>query len=275
MPEDIPGTVITPTGRFSMKWLKSTLEQKGAEALGARLFLWAHPGERDALFHRNLALNQLWESCYFAPSTRSEEDASLNNAICVNLERAAQLDPGLPLPRAAYREVYALAGRKPALPEGPELESEFSPGYRKGMVTHAIGPLRLTLPGIYQFAWEEWDENSGCHKWRDDSGDSPIWRVNGYKMKNRSAAFTSVLKDDNDLTEFEIRGGAVRCGWRELEEDGQLYYQVRAEVITGPSLFVITVSHRTPEERSGIVELMRKITANLQDVEHHTAQVKQ
>jgi len=275
MPENVPGTVITPMGRFSLEWLKNTLEQKGTEALGARLFLWYHPGEWDALFHRNLALNQLWENCFFAPSARSEEDANLNNAICANLERAAHLDPGLPLPRSAYKEVCALAGRTPALPDGPELEMEFEPGYRKGLVIHTIGPLRLTLPGIYQFEWEEWDENSGCHKWWDDSSDSPVWRVNGYKMKNGNAAFTPILKDDNELTEFEIRDGAVRYGWRKLEEDGQPYYQVRAEVITGPSLFIITMSHRIPEERPGIVELLRKITANTQDVNRHTVQAKQ
>ncbi len=141
MPEDIPGTVITPMGRFPLEWLKSTLEREGPEALAARLCLWVHPGEWDALFHRNLALNQLWERCYFAPSARSGEDAALNSAICANLERAAQLDPSLPLPRSTYAEVCALAGREPVLPDGPELELAFEPGYRKGLVTHAIGPL--------------------------------------------------------------------------------------------------------------------------------------
>ncbi len=274
MPEDIPGTVITPMGRFPLEWLKSTLEREGPEALAARLLLWVHPGEWDALFHRNLALNQLWKHCYFAPSTRSGEDASLNNAICANLELAAQLDPALPLPRSTYAEVCALAGREPVLPDGSELELAFEPGYRKGLVTHAIGPLRLTLPGIYQFEWEEWDENSGCHKWWDDASDSPAWRVNGYQRKNGSAAFTPMFQNDNDLTEFAIRDGAVRYGWRALEEDGQPCYQVRAEVITGPSLFVITVSHRRPEERLGIVALMRKITVNTQDVENDTVQVR-
>ncbi len=274
MPEDIPGTVITPMGRFSLRWMRDTLEREGVEALAERLLLWYHPGKWDALFYRNLALNQLWESCYFVPSAHSEQDADLNSAICANLERAARLDPALPLPRAAYGEVCALAGRRPALPDGPALELEFQPGYRKGLVTYAIGPLRLTLPGVYRFEWEQWDETSGCHKWWDDRSDSPIWRVNGYKLKQGCAAFTPVLQGDNDLTEFEIRGGAVRHGWRELEEDGQTYYQVRAEVITGPSLFVITVSHRAPEERPGIVELMGKITANTQGVEDHTVPVK-
>ncbi len=85
-------------------------------------------------------MNQLWERCYFAPSARSGEDAALNSAICANLERAAQLDPSLPLPRSTYAEVCALAGRVPVLPDGPELELPFEPGYRKGLITHAIGP---------------------------------------------------------------------------------------------------------------------------------------
>lgn len=273
-PVDVPGTVITPMGRFSIEWLKNTLEQQGVEALAERFFLWYHPGQWDALFHRNLALNQLWESCFFAPSSRSGEDANFNNAICTNLELAAEMDPSLPLPRKAYEEVCALAGRTPALPAGPELELEFEPGFRKGLVVHAVGPLRLTLPGRYQFEWEEWDEKSGCHKWWDESGGSPIWRVNGYKMRQGDATFTPVLQDDNDLTEFAISGGGVRYGWRALEEDGEPYYQVRAEVITGPSLFVITVSHMEQEQRPGIIELMKKIAVQVQDVEKHTVQAE-
>ena len=70
--------------------------------------------------------------------------------------------------------------------------------------------------------------------WCDETSLSPIWRVNGYKMNSGAAAFTPVLADDNDLTEHEIKGGAIRYGWRECDEGGQTVYQVRAEVITGP-----------------------------------------
>ena len=50
------------------------------------------------------------------------------------------------------------------------------------------------------------------------------------------------------------------------------YFQVRAEVITGPSLFVITVTYLEAEERPSIVELMEKITVQTQDVEKQTIQ---
>ncbi|MCI8422848.1 MAG: hypothetical protein HFF50_04840 [Lawsonibacter sp.] len=274
MPEDVPGTVITPMGRFSAQWLKTVLEEEGVEALAERFFLWYHPGAWDALFRRNLALNQLWEGCSFAPSSRSEEDAGMNRAICDNLEQAAELDPALPLPRQAYAEVCALAGRAPALPDGPELELEFQPGFRKGMVAYPIGPLRLTLPGIYLFEWEEWGENSGCHKWWNES--SPIWRVSGYKMREGNAAFTPVLREDKDRKELEIKGGALCYGWRELpEEDGQPLYQVRGEVISGPSLFLITVTYQDPGQREEIGALFEKITVVTQDMEKHAIQANQ
>ena len=135
------------------------------------------------------------------------------------------------------------------------------------------GALRLTIPGSYRYEWEQWDENSGCDLWCDDAAQSPIWRVNGYRINQGAASFTPTLDGDNGLTELEIRDGAVRYGWRELpQEDGQTLYQVRGEVITGPSLFVITVTYLDPEERPGIEELMRKISVQARYVEKHTIQ---
>lgn len=270
MPEDVPGTVVTPVGRLSARWMRETVENQGIEALAERFFLWYHPGKRDALYNRQVALNLLWEHCCYAPSSRSEEDASNNEIVCKNLEMAAMLDRNVPLPRRAYEEICALANRAPALPDGPELEEEFQPGYRKGLVIYSIGPLRLTIPGSYRYCREEWGDGKGCDKWADIS--SPIWRVNGYKMRQGDAAFSPTLDGDNDLTEFEIKGGALRYGWRELEENGQPIWQVRAEVITGPALFVITVTCLEPEDRTGVVELIKKITVNTQDVEKHTIQ---
>ena len=272
MPEDVPGTVVTPVGRFSAKWMRETVENQGIETLAERFFLWYHPGKRDALYNRQVALNLLWEHCYYAPSSRSREDASNNEVVCKNLEMAAMLDRNVPLPRRAYEEICQLARRAPALPKGPELEEEFAPGYRKGLVTCPIGALRLTIPGSYRYEREQWKDGKGCDKWADISSHSPIWRVNGYRMGQGEAAFTPILEDDNDLTEHEIKGGAIRYGWREMDDKEWPYFQVRAEVITGPSLFVITVTHLEPEDRPGIVELVRKITVQTQDVEKQTIQ---
>lgn len=272
MPEDVPGTVVTPVGRFSAKWMRETVENQGIETLAERFFLWYHPGKRDALYNRQVALNLLWEHCYYAPSSRSREDASNNEIVCKNLEMASMLDRNIPLPRKAYEEICQLARRAPALPDGPDLEEEFEPGYRKGLVTCPMGPLRLTLPGLYCHEREQWENGNGCEKWCDETGLSPIWRVNGYRMNQGDAAFTPVFDGDNDLTRFEIKDGAVQYGWRALEEDGQSIYQVRAEVVTGPFLFVITVTYLEPEDRPGIEELIRKITVQTQSVEKQTIQ---
>ena len=54
-PEDVPGTVITPVGRFSGGWMREAVENRGIEALAERFFLWYHPGKRDALYNRGWA----------------------------------------------------------------------------------------------------------------------------------------------------------------------------------------------------------------------------
>ena len=46
-------------------------------------------------------------------------------------------------------------------------------------------------------------------------------------------------------------------------------------MVTGPFLFVVTVTHLEPEERPGIVELVRRITVQTQSVEKQTIQANQ
>ena len=52
-------------------------QTQGIEAVAERFFLWYHPEKRDALYDRQVALNLLWELCYYAPSSRSREVSSL------------------------------------------------------------------------------------------------------------------------------------------------------------------------------------------------------
>lgn len=262
-PEDIPGTVITPMGRFRLEELEQLLEA-GIEGLAGRFFLW-NGRVRDAKFYRNRAINALWEGCCYAPSARSGEDAAVNAAILDDLERAARLDPRLPLPRAAYEEVCALAERQPSLPEGPVLEEEFSPGYRKGIVTHALGALRLTLPGHYRYQWEQW-EQGGAHLWVDEASDSPVWRVSAYRMRAGEAAFTDNLNRLNGVEGRKLDGGALRWGWRDIREEGQTLFLVQCEVIAGPSLYVVSVTCGQPGDLGPVAELINRIS-----VVHNTA----
>lgn len=265
-PEDIPGTVVTPMGRFRLETLADIVEKDGIEALAGRFFLW-DGRTQNARFFRNRAINALWEKCYYAPSSRSIEDTAINGEILDDLERAAALDPTLPLPRAAYQEVCALAERESALPGGPSLAEEFQPGFRKGLVTHALGALRLTLPGIYRYEWEQWDNGGGTHLWSDDAGDSPVWRLNSYRTREGDAQFTDNLNGLHGVEQLELKGGALRWGWQEIQEDGSRLFLVRCEVVTGPFFYFITVTCADPGDLSQIAELIGRIS-----VVNHTAQ---
>lgn len=146
-PEEVPGTVITPMGRFNIENMIKQTEKNGISWLAERFFIWDNE-EKDALYYRNMALNFLWEQCCFVPSRRSSEDSVCNQMIIDSLEQAAVLNPGLPLPVDAYREICSLADRAPSIKEdAPKMESDYPVGFRKREVTHSFGTLRLTLPG--------------------------------------------------------------------------------------------------------------------------------
>ena len=263
-PEKVPGTVVTPVGRFSRQWLAERLEQGALRELSERMFLWNEPGH-DARFHRNCALKRLWEDCYFAPSDRSGEDAQINGLILDELEKAANMDPELPLPVETYRELCILDDRGFGLPEDvPELEEEFSPGYHKGEVTQAFDTLRFPLPGVYRYEWNEDGRGGGGCIWWDEESDSPLWRVSGYRSKNVKAAWNADLTDFSDVETREEPGFSAHWGWKELEQrtdPEKPMYQVLGEVAAGPTLFVFTVTFSLPEERENIYARIRRIEA--------------
>lgn len=257
-PLDIPDTVITPVGRFRLSELAGILDEDGIEALADRFFLW-NGRTQDARFYRNRAINTLWERCCFAPSRRSPEDAAVNASILDDLERAAKLDPRLPLPRASYEEVRALAEREPALPEGPALAEEFAPGYRKGMITHAVGALRLTLPGGYLHGWEPWKNGGGSYLWSDTVSDSPVWRVSAYRIREGDARFTDNLDTLHGVEGRELKGGALRWGWKDVQEGDKTLFLVQCEVVAGPFLYAVTVTCTGPADLGAVADLIGRI----------------
>ncbi len=263
-PEDVPGTIVTPMGRFDIDKLAALADGEGLWDFADRFFLW--PGaEKDARFGRNWAVNELWEHCCFVPASRSKEDQELCDHILELLECSAQLDPSLPLPRAAYREVCALAGRKPSLPEGPELEFDYPIGYRKGLITHSFDTLRVTLPGSYQWDWEEYDNGSGSNRCYDASMEYPIiWRFNGYRRKEGSAEFAPdsiLMKGAEEIIERDIPNGRARWKWVEVSDSDGPYWQAQCEVISGPSLYIVSATFLRPEDRPQVQDALEKLSA--------------
>ena len=261
-PEEVDRTVAAPLGRYAWEYLSNILERGEIEAFADRFFLWGRE-KQDALFYRNRALYTLWVQCYFRPSSRSKQDKERNGSILADLEMAYQLDPELPLPYEAYREVCRLHRRKPSIPKTVSMLSyEFPIGYRRNPVTESYGPLRLTLPGTYRYEWEENENGGGTNLWCDDSVNSPVWRVSAYKCRQGDAEFSERFGEGlNHLVEQEIPNGRIRYGWRQIAEAETMFWFVEAEVITGAWFFLITVSYDKPEDRTAIEEMLARITA--------------
>lgn len=262
-PEVVPDTIVTPLGRFPAAWLRERLEQGDLEALADRLFLWDEPGI-NARQLRSLALKQLWEDCYFAPSDRCVQDEQINAAILDALERSAAMDSSLPQPVADYRELCILADRTPNLPDGvPELET-FSPiGYRKGEILQPYDRIVVPLPGIYHYEWSNDGMGGAGGIWRDEESESPIWHITALRSRMGPAQFGLKLEELQDVRTKELEGGQVHWGWKELppkKKDDDLLYRVSCEAAAGDTLYVITVTYLHPEHREDIYQRLERMT---------------
>lgn len=239
-PQSDSGIVISPLGSFRLSEVIRRIREEGIESFADDFFIWNNP-ERDARFHRGLALNALWEDCYFMPSERSEEDARINGYIISELETAASLDPSLPFPKKEYEELCRLHGCTPVPTDGiPTYETEFAIGYRRGIVNHKVGRIRFSLPGSYL---EDTDE--GTLVYYDAAADN--WhtvRCTGYST-NGEPDFLDV--EEEMIEEREFDGGKYRfydMGTGQDSEDEEPYpvYSCHALCSNQYTLFTLCAS---------------------------------
>lgn len=267
MPENIPGTVVTPFGRFSLKFLRQ-VKQEGIEAFAREFFLWnAH--DKDARFYRGSALALLWEECCFMPGDRSDLDRMVNDTILDLLEQAAAMDAALPFPKECYRELCGLNGRTPIdVARLPDYVTEFPIGYRRGLVTWRLGCLTVPLPGNYLFQYDDAGEN-GDSVWFDglDSNWHTV-RMTAFQAPEKEAvfhdkSFAGLLPED-----FPVGDGWCRAAWAGvIEDEGGQYEDVAAQIICGRQITLITLSYQRQEEREWAFSLLRGISAHLEDRE--------
>ena len=239
-PQSDSGIVISPLGSFRLSEVIRRIREEGIESFADDFFIWNNP-ERDARFHRGLALNAMWENCYFMPSERSEEDARINGYIISELETAASLDPSLPFPKKEYEELCRLHGCTPVPTDGiPTYETEFTIGYRRGIVNHKVGRIRFSLPGSYL---EDTDE--GTLVYYDAAADN--WhtvRCTGYST-NGEPDFLDV--EEEMIEEREFDGGKYRLydmGTGQDSEDEEPYpvYSCHALCSNQYTLFTLCAS---------------------------------
>ena len=239
-PQSDSGIVISPLGSFRLSEVIRRIREEGIESFADDFFIWNSP-ERDARFHRGLALNALWEDCYFMPSERSEEDARINGYIISELETAASLDPSLPFPKKEYEELCRLHGCTPVPTDGiPTYETEFAIGYRRGIVNHKVGRIRFSLPGSYLE-----DTDDGTLVYYDAAADN--WhtvRCTGYST-NGEPDFLDV--EEEMIEEREFDGGKYRLydmGTGQDSEDEEPYpvYSCHALCSNQYTLFTLCAS---------------------------------
>ena len=239
-PQSDSGIVISPLGSFRLSEVIRRIREEGIESFADDFFIWNNP-ERDARFHRGLALNAMWEDCYFMPSERSEEDARINGYIISELETAASLDPSLPFPKKEYEELCRLHGCTPVPTDGiPTYETEFAIGYRRGIVNHKVGRIRFSLPGSYLE-----DTDDGTLVYYDAAADN--WhtvRCTGYST-NGDPDFLDV--EEEMIEEREFDGGKYRLydmGTGQDSEDEEPYpvYSCHALCSNQYTLFTLCAS---------------------------------
>lgn len=239
-PQSDSGIVISPLGSFRLSEVIRRIRKEGIESFADDFFIWNNP-ERDARFHRGMALNAMWEDCYFMPSERSEEDARINGYIVSELETAASLDPSLPFPKKEYEELCRLHGCTPVPTDGiPPYETEFTIGYRRGIVNHKVGRIRFSLPGSYLE-----DTDDGTLVYYDAAADN--WhtvRCTGYST-NGEPDFLDV--EEEMIEEREFDGGKYRfydMGTGQDSEDEEPYpvYSCHALCSNQYTLFTLCAS---------------------------------
>lgn len=213
-PQSDNGIVISPLGSFRLSEVVRRIREEGIESFADDFFIWNN-SERDARFHRGMALNAMWEDCYFMPSERSEEDARINGYIISELETTASLDPSLPFPKKEYEELCRLHGCVPVPTDGiPPYETEFAIGYRRGIVNHKVGKIRFSLPGSYL---EDTDE--GTLVYYEAAADN--WhtvRCTGYSTDGEPD-FLDV--EEEMIEEREFDGGKYRLYDMGIDQDSE------------------------------------------------------
>ncbi|WNY26469.1 hypothetical protein [Methanolapillus ohkumae] len=258
-PADIPKTVVTTMGRFSLQNMLKGAEN--IEEFANNFFIWNNP-KKDAFFYRNLAVSHLWEDCRFMPKDRSDNDKKINEEILSLLDKAVALDKTIPIPISEYKELCALMDKKKRLTFSPvNYTSEFQIGFRREMIHWRLGYLLLSFPGHYLFTQERGEQD---HIYYDDASE------NWFTYRMTALVGHSQEKFDEDLFEsaveppetFLIQNGKVKAAFvGKIPEEKGGYYQIVAEILSDKQVTLVTVYWDNPDNKKEVMDRLRQIRA--------------
>lgn len=267
LPKCNKGVVISPFGSFLLSDVAKRMKEEGIDSFANDFFIWNNP-ERDARFHRGMALHSLWEECYFMPSQRSEADAQINGYIINELEKAASLDPSLPFPKNEYELLCRLHGCTPISTDGmPSYESRFTIGYRREQVTYKIGSIKFRLYGSYL---KDVDDCATIYYDNADTNWHTV-RCSAYSM-DREPDYIDIKEEV--IAEGVFEGGKYRLydmGMCKDSDDEEPYHVCGGHVICENqyTLFTFCAPHQEDTEK-----LSREIISSLTKDTHKNNEIK-
>lgn len=264
-PESVGDTFDTPTGRFSIASVVQQVKEVGIQPFAKEFFIWFDQ-RIDGRFYRNNALNMLWEDCCFRPGIRSEEDQKVNETILDYLELAATASPSLPFPKEEYLELCRLNQHPPMdIRTLPPYLSEYPIGYRRGRLDYTIGHVTISIPGSFLYRKDAINGHVH-HVFYDAEPDS--WRrirIFSGISEDGDASFIEemfTLFTDETPEEFPVGNGICRAvSLGRIEEEGQVFFQAFAQVVSGRRLLSVIASYTDPEQLSWAMDMFHGMVA--------------
>lgn len=232
-PEELPGTIITFLGRYSIDELIDEIGRWGLEAVVDRRFVMRGTRYRGPDDNVKNALTLLW-------CTVQYNDHELVNAVdqpaltaVANLELALECDSHIELPIGDYLTICRLLGHSPKNLSGArELDFHYQAGYLKDRVAYGFGSYlrKFKLSGMYGYT-EQIPGERVVFSYSSDIHfrlECDISYSDG-KALPRDGFFRS----DENLVSIDI-GGSATCEYSEPEphsSDRRTIYIAKAEIL--------------------------------------------
>lgn len=148
LPRTENSKVLTATGEMD----EDEFRKKNLHDLMDSFYVW-NDWDRDARFFRNAALTLLAKESYGEFSKMNDQTEKTAEEICDDLEIAFRMDPTLPLPLKAYRELIQLLNREDKLEGAIEMDRE-AVQYRTREVYHIFEDVRVVAPGTAERSYD-------------------------------------------------------------------------------------------------------------------------
>lgn len=269
-PEPAAGTMLTYMGRFGINELCARIKNNGIADFARDFFIWNNR-ELDAWFFRNLAFFHIWKDCFFQPSSRSGQDEQINGYILNLLEEVIKSGMQVPFPKNTYLELCKLAEHE-AMPKKqldalPSFEPDARLGHRRGLITHFFGNQGIKLPGYFL---EGQGDSGNARLFYDSMPDNwhglTLWpnHVDGL-VQNFDMDFFAGSAGEPEIFAIDNARCCAAFMGRQGEGDN-VYYTVKAEVISAYQVNFISMSFKHETEKEWAFSLLRNIKVQDKEV---------